>query len=85
MTKWEYKVLMRARAVAEANTSGWRAGTDWDPADFLDQLPKLGLEGWELVAVTPRSGLAHSTQPVAGLTTQEIWVFKRPIDSGEGR
>ena len=85
MTKWEYKVLMRARAVAEANTGGWRAGTDWDPADFLDSLPKLGLEGWELVAVTPRSGLAHSTQSVAGLTTQEIWVFKRPIDSGEGR
>jgi hypothetical protein len=85
MTKWEYKVLMRARAVAEANTGGWRSGTDWDPPDFLDQLPKLGQEGWELVTVTPRSGLAHSTQGVAGLTTQEIWVFKRPIDSGEER
>jgi hypothetical protein len=86
MVRWEYKVLPRARAI-QAPEAGrqWYGATDWDPADFIDQLPKLGQDGWELVAITSRSNLAHATAPVAGWTSQEVWVFKRPIDGGEGR
>jgi hypothetical protein len=39
---------------------------------------ELGKEGWELVTVVTRS-LAESAETV-GMTTEELWVFKRPID-----
>lgn len=39
---------------------------------------KLGSEGWELVSVVPRSSLVDfSNRSLAGITSEELWVFKR--------
>jgi hypothetical protein len=50
----------------------------------------LGMKGWELVTVSPRSGVLGGhhdwggplgipvSDDFAGLTTQEVWIFKRP-------
>jgi hypothetical protein len=69
MQAWEYKVLHRQRQV--------RGGTvgSWD-ANVIQQLPDLGAEGWELVAVVPRS--SEGAPANAGVTTDELWIFKRP-------
>ncbi len=73
MPKWEYKLVVRNR--------GWpggfepKEGTKWN-VDIEALLPQLGDEGWELVAVTPRSDFFG--QSAAGFTTSDVWVFKRP-------
>jgi len=45
--------------------------------DIIDISKELGLQGWELVAICPRS-LPVSTG-TTGTTTDELWVFKRPL------
>jgi hypothetical protein len=67
---WEYKVIHRAR-----NVQGGGAAGQWD-SGVVGQLPELGEEGWELVSVVPRSSVGGST--VAGTTSDEMWIFKRP-------
>jgi len=47
----------------------------WDN-DIPNKLARLGDEGWELVAITPRSSVLGD--PFAGFTSEELWVFKRP-------
>jgi len=42
---------------------------------------ELGKEGWELVTVVTRS--LADTAPIVGMTTEELWVFKRPLDLSE--
>jgi hypothetical protein len=61
----------------------WMEATEWEPD--LSFLGQLGGEGWELVAIVPRSGVLggegseDSTLDYAGFTNQELWVFKRPM------
>lgn len=69
MQPWEYKVLHRQRAVM-SSTIG-----EWDSA-VVSQLPQLGGEGWELVAVVPRSSTPGTAS--GGVTSDELWIFKRP-------
>jgi hypothetical protein len=76
MTKWEYKYELRKRdAVAK----------QWDN-DIAAKLSTFGSEGWELVCISPRSGDLNSANlctnhySTAGFTTEELWVFKRPIE-----
>lgn len=69
MQPWEYKVLHRVRRV-----SGTRVGA-WDEP-IVAQLPALGEEGWELVTVITRASEPGGMS--AGVTTDEMWVFKRP-------
>lgn len=77
MQKWEYKVIHRLL--------GWeRKGkltvpTAWD-VDIMALLPSLGEEGWELVSAWPRSTATGDAW--AGVTTGEMWVFKRPKSGG---
>ena len=66
MQRWEYKVVRRQRDV----------GSVWS-VDMVDVLPGLGDEGWELVAVEPRS----DTTDFAGITTSDLWIFKRPLEA----
>lgn len=47
-------------------------GLSWRE-DVTTQLPALGDDGWELVAVSAHAGIINS-----GATTEEVWVFKRP-------
>lgn len=69
MQAWEYKVIHRQRQV--------RAGAvdSWD-TNVISQLPRLGAEGWELITILPRS--SEGGAPSAGVTSDELWVFKRP-------
>jgi len=76
MTKWEYKFELRKRdAVAK----------QWDN-DIAGKLAALGIEGWELICISPRSGDVNSAGlstnhcNTAGFTSEELWVFKRPLE-----
>jgi hypothetical protein len=78
MPKWEYKTVGQGRGWDNQSATFLRA-TQWEPK--ID-LTALGEEGWELVSVVASSsvagGSARSTMDMAGLTTQQLWVFKRP-------
>jgi hypothetical protein len=84
MQRWEYKLVVRAREF-ERHDEFKFAPTQWT-VDIAKTAEELGNEGWELVAVTPRSdllrapGAAQDDAPaeMAGFTSTELWVFKRP-------
>lgn len=69
MVKWEYRVFHRTRPVGNHGPGGW-------DENVVAQLPQLGEEGWELVSIVTRASQVGSL--MAGVTTDEIWVFKRP-------
>lgn len=69
MQAWEYKVLHRVRQIRSGRIGGW-------DEPIVAQLPALGDEGWELVTVITRSSEPGGLS--AGVTTDEMWVFKRP-------
>jgi hypothetical protein len=69
MQAWEYKVIHRVRGVGMTTTRSW-------DEPIVSQLPALGDEGWELVSVVARSSEPGSA--TAGVTSDEMWVFKRP-------
>ena len=75
MPNWEYETFTRARGFKGSLTSRRRA-TDWN-WDITSELKRLGGDGWELVAVVPRSSIA--SEDVGGFTTDELWIFKRPL------
>jgi len=88
MQKWEYMTIVRSRGWGkdkDVPNAGWRLGSNWN-VDITKNLVELGDQGWELVAVTPRSsylgGLDTSYSgrgdDYAGFTSDELWVFKRP-------
>lgn len=69
MQQWEYRVVTRSRS------AGLRGVGEWD-TDIVSMLPTLGEKGWELVAISTRSGLSGNA--FAGVSSEESWVFKRP-------
>jgi hypothetical protein len=87
MQKWEYKILYRSRGTTSPQKLGQIEATTWDVPDMGPKLQSLGAEGWELVSVWPESKLGYVTVEgsllksvdLAGITTHEMWVFKRPI------
>ena len=76
MQKWEYKIIRNSRG-AKGSLTGRCEATPWK-TDMTNLLPGLGAEGWELVAIESRSG--YGGDDWAGFTTEDIWVFKRPIE-----
>ena len=84
MQRWEYKFVVRGREFAPHDDFKY-APTQWT-IDIAKTAEELGNDGWELVTVTPRSDLLRSpggnanSAPVemAGFTSSELWVFKRP-------
>jgi hypothetical protein len=89
MQKWDYLYIFRSRSWKQTIVGNYQGATDWvneiytlgekktNPyKDLPNALIKLGEEGWELVAVTPRS--SHLGEHTAGFTSEELWVFKRP-------
>jgi hypothetical protein len=76
MQKWEYKTLFRQRGAKGTTVRDYVDALDWN-VRFEENLSELGDEGWELVAIVPRSGLAGTYG--AGFTSEELWVFKRPM------
>jgi len=85
---WEYKTIVRARTFPIGNSVNASVpANDWSlwfedgkqfptPDDPLAKINQLGDQGWELISITPRSSLAADW--IAGSTTDETWVFKRP-------
>lgn len=90
MQTWEYKTIFRSRGFRdiERNAKVQWAG-DWSlydsdgneltTSDIIKASNELGKQGWELVAVSARSGVISPFGSVAGFTSEEVWVFKRPI------
>lgn len=70
MQKWEYKWVFRSRG------GKYNKGMDDWNVDVTAVLPRFGDEGWELVSVVPRS--SYPGDQWAGITSEELWVFKRP-------
>ncbi|MCC6936111.1 MAG: DUF4177 domain-containing protein [Thermomicrobiales bacterium] len=70
MQRWEYRVFHRQRTVTLGEVS-----SGWDE-NVVAMLPELGAAGWELVTVLPRSSTGGAVN--AGMTTDELWIFKRP-------
>ena len=75
MQKWEYKTILRDRGLVKVKDM--YAVGDWK-LDIGDELSALGKQGWELVTVEPRS--STTGMMYAGVTTEDLWVFKRPIE-----
>ncbi len=69
MQPWEYKVVHRVRRVGASGVGGW-------DEPIMAHLPSFGDEGWELVTVITRASEPGNVS--AGVTTDEMWVFKRP-------
>ena len=84
--KWEYKIIMRNRAVEGAAFGGLKMG-DWEVTEDGKSIGKAvdmnakctgwGNDGWELVSLAPRSTFPGQAGTLAGITTEETWVFKR--------
>jgi hypothetical protein len=83
--KWEYRTVLRTRGWGtdtSTKDAPWLTATTWNN-NIEVVLQQMGDDGWELVAVSPRSsslgGLAFDrNKDYAGFTDSEIWVFKRP-------
>ena len=70
MKRWEYTWLYRGRGVKAPGLFGnvsLRDASDWEPVYFTSKLGKLGEEGWELIAVVPRSSFAGDAGQVLHL------------------
>jgi hypothetical protein len=89
--KWEYKLLQGVRKpiVEDDQPDGsiynYENELTWsedgkrleNPIDIYTLSNNLGLQGWELVTILPRS-LAR-TIATKGTTTEEVWVYKRTV------
>ncbi|HUG15720.1 MAG TPA: hypothetical protein VMM78_11965 [Thermomicrobiales bacterium] len=73
MQTWEYRILLRQRAITRAE--GGDVVGQWDK-NIIPELPALGEDGWELVTVVSRS--SDSSGGRGGVTTEEQWILKRP-------
>lgn len=93
MARWSYLTVFRSRVWARPHDqSRWFVATPWriSGPPFENQgweerwdefLNMLGAQGWELVTVETRSsyaGLHGEVSDYAGLTTEDMWIFKRP-------
>ncbi len=94
MQKWEYLHVYKNRGYEPwRKGEGFHRAGDWrffiytkdgisdiQFESMEDMTNKLGDEGWELVTFAAQSDFLGGIQAcdLAGFTTQQIWVFKRP-------
>jgi hypothetical protein len=81
--RWEYHTVQRDRGWVGEKHNWFSKASDWDIP--IEEILALGQEGWELVSVVPMS--SYVTKPgdpandnVTGFTSQQEWVFKRPLE-----
>ena len=90
MQTWEYKTIYRSRGYREIERNAkvqwaddWALydsdGTKLSTNNIVKASNEFGKEGWDLVAISPRSGMISPFGSVAGFTSEETWVFKRPM------
>lgn len=88
MQTWEYTTIYRTRGFRDIERNAkvqWAGdwtlhddnGTQLSTNDITKASNELGKQGWELVAISPRSGVLSPFGAVSGFTSEEIWVFKR--------
>jgi hypothetical protein len=77
MTRWEYTVVLRTRQFQAATVGGAFNVGDFSPNGdhMMELLARMGRERWELVNISNRATMHPSP-----LTTEEMWVVKRPLD-----
>ena len=85
MSKWDYKIISRSRNVEGAAFGGLKMG-DWEVkdddkvigkgVDMTAKCKELGSAGWELVSMASRSTFPGQAGTLAGITTEETWIFK---------
>ncbi|RYZ78060.1 MAG: hypothetical protein EOP06_29745 [Proteobacteria bacterium] len=75
MQKWEYGTLRRTRTTYAHKASPWSI----EPIE--PTLTIWGQEGWELVCMTSEAG--QTSAAGAGFTSEEVWVFKRPLPDSQ--
>ena len=87
MTKWLYKFIKSERIPILENelitkfekTLKWTEDDkEIPPPDLVLTLRELGLLGCELITIVPRSTVISVL--TSGATTEELWVFKRPVE-----
>jgi hypothetical protein len=87
--QWEYKRISREFKFNNYEFDSWSEdGKDLPkPVELNAKLAQLGAQGWELVSVTPYSSwfrpvssgnVSGSVVGTSGLTTSDVYVFKRP-------
>ena len=91
--KWEYKAITIYRSSGNLGNGSW---SQWfeisgdtqvslpQPVSVAKKLKELGMQGWELISVTPLSGAAGGTgtngySDIAGFTTHVTYYLKRPF------
>ena len=82
---WDYKHVLRTRMVEGAAFGGLKMG-EWEvfedgkslgkSVEILAKCKALGNDGCELVSVTSRSSFPGQAGTLAGVTTEESWIFK---------
>ncbi len=91
MQKWEYLEIHRGRQVTLDNKTHQKQVSDWthtiwlsgsqsgdirSSEKILNLLCELGDQGWELVTSHSRADFPYDGQ--GGITTSEVYIFKRP-------
>jgi len=84
------RVAVSVKCFQASNWSNWAEDGKPlpTPVDIQRKLTELGCQGWELVSVMSRSDMASCTDgtfgahDLAGFTSSELWVFKRPASAG---
>ena len=87
MQKWEYNMFssdVRRRKkggmlgkIEEGCYLIWNDKNDAGKTDF-DKITEMGLNGWELVSVTPVA--VYASPNMSGATYEILFTFKRPIE-----
>jgi hypothetical protein len=92
-TKWDYKAITIYRSSSNLTDGSW---SQWfetsgdtqlslpQPVTVTKRLRELGMQGWELVSITPISGATGGTgsngySDIAGFTTHVTYFLKRPL------
>ena len=83
MQKWDYNFYVTSIQQEERVSFNSTASMVWtkrknETVTAMDEIRKMGIEGWELVSVTPVSTSTGSD--FAGVTREILFTFKRPVD-----
>lgn len=84
MMKWDYKIILRVRNYDDKhNGFEYHSASSWfvwwedgnklpGESNILQKSKELGEQGWELVSVTPRSGLTGGRSEIYGFTANIV-------------
>jgi hypothetical protein len=89
MQKWEYYMMSTPTIYVHSysdNSIKTSADKIWEKPNpnkksQYEKIQELGEKGWELMSVTPISGIStHGEASITGYTQEVLFVFKRPVE-----